>query len=141
MTDLSLEVVRDMPFPRERVFDAWLNAEMLAKFMVPAEGMTVPEAWSDSKVGGRFKIVMQAPDGTDIPHAGEYKVIDRAEQIEFTWESPYSVDDSTVTIDFEIIEKGTRVRLRHVRFPSEEARDNHQNGWTLILAKAEEVLA
>ena len=36
-------------------------------------------------------------------------------------------------IDFSDAPGGTEVALRHVRFPSEEARANHEKGWGLIL--------
>ena len=140
-TELKLEVTRDLPFGPERVFDAWLDAKMLARFMTPGEGMTVPEAETDPRAGGRFRIVMQAPDGTQIPHSGTYLTVDRPRQIQFTWESPYSVDDSTVTLDFAAQDGGTRVTLTHVRFPDEQTRDNHAGGWNGILAALEGALS
>ena len=60
-TELSLEVSRHLPHPPERVFDAWLDPEMLQKFMLPAPHMSVTAAENDPRVGGTFKIVMQAP--------------------------------------------------------------------------------
>ncbi|MEM7318740.1 MAG: SRPBCC domain-containing protein [Pseudomonadota bacterium] len=140
MTELSLEVTHQMPYPPERVFDAWLNPDMLAKFMIPGPGMTVPEATSDAKVGGRFRIVMNAPEAGDLPHEGEYLAIDRPNHLQFTWVSPYSQEDSTVTLDFTPREGGTEVRLHHVRFPNEESRNNHQGGWTMILQALEGAL-
>ncbi|WP_299951808.1 SRPBCC domain-containing protein [uncultured Ruegeria sp.] len=140
MTDLSLEITRAIPHPPEKVFDAWLDPAMLAKFMLPGPNMSVPEARSDAKVGGRFKIIMRAPEAGDLPHEGEYKVIDRPNRLQFTWNSPYSQDDSTVTLDFMPTDKGTELRLHHIRFPSQESRDNHEGGWTSILAALEEAL-
>ncbi len=132
-TELSLETSRTIAASREKLFDAWLNPEMLAQFMMPAPNMTVPEAKSDAREGGRFRIVMRAGD-QDLPHEGTYKTIDRPNRLAFTWESPFStLEDSTVTVDFAEAKDGTEVTLRHVRFPSEEIRDNHQGGWTSIL--------
>lgn len=133
MTELSLEVTRALPYPPERVFDAWLDPALLAKFMIPGPGMSVPEAQSDARVGGRFRIIMRTPDNNDLPHEGEYLAIDRPNRLQFTWNSPYSQDDSTVTLDFEPDGDGTQLRLHHIRFPNEESRDNHQGGWGLIL--------
>lgn len=133
MTELSLETSKLIAAPREKLFNAWLDPEMLAKFMMPGPDMTVPEVTSDATVGGRFKIVMRAGD-QDMPHSGTYKIIDPHNRIAFTWESAAStMEDSTVTIDFEDAEGGTNVRLHHVRFPSEEIRDNHNAGWGGIL--------
>ena len=132
-TELRLETSRVINASRETLFDAWLDPEMLAKFMTPGPNMSVPEATSDAAVGGRFLVVMRAGD-QDMPHAGTYKTIDRPNRLAFTWESPFSsMEDSTVTIDFEEVDGGTNVRLTHVRFESEESRDNHMGGWTHIL--------
>ena len=35
-TELKLEISRTIAAPREAVFDAWLDPEMLARFMTPA---------------------------------------------------------------------------------------------------------
>ncbi len=139
MTDLTLTVERTINAAQEDVFNAWLNPDMLQKFMMPAPGMSVPRASNDPREGGRFDIVMKA-DG-EIPHAGTYKVIDPHEQIVFTWESPYSTDGSTVTLDFAAVDGGTHLKLTHVRFPNEESRDNHEGGWIQILATLDDALA
>lgn len=132
--ELKLEVSRSLPYPPERVFDAWLDPKMLAKFMIPGPGMTVPEATSDARVGGRFRIVMRGQEMGDMPHEGTYKAIDRPKRIVFTWESPFSSrEDSTVTLDFAPEGKGTKLTLTHIRFESEESRANHEGGWTRIL--------
>ena len=36
----------------------------------------------------------------DMPHAGTYVTIDRPRRLVFTWESPFSVEDSTVALTF-----------------------------------------
>lgn len=139
MSDLSLTVERTINAPQADVFQAWLNPEMLKKFMMPGEGMSVPKASNDPKEGGRFDIVMQAGEN-EIPHGGTYNEISPHERIVFTWESPFSVDDSTVTLNFKSVDKGTLVTLTHIRFADEEARDNHKGGWTGILAALDATL-
>lgn len=139
MTDLSLTTHRTIAAPQEAVFNAWLDPEMLRKFMRPGPGMTTPKAENDPRKGGRFDLVMKAGDD-EIPHAGTYKEIDPHSRIVFTWESPFSADDSTVTLDFAPDGTGTKVTLTHVRFVSEESRDNHMGGWTAILAALDETL-
>lgn len=132
-TELKLETSRVIGAARERVFDAWLDPKMLAKFMTPGPDMTVPDATTDAKEGGRFLVIMRAGD-QDLPHAGTYKTIDRPNRLEFTWESPMSqVEGSTVTLDFDEVTDGTKVTLTHVRFQNEEMRDNHEKGWGAIL--------
>lgn len=133
--DLTLEVSHFAPFPPERVFDAWLDPEMLTKFMRPSPTMDAPTVTNDPRVGGKFRIVMNAPDQPEgWPHDGEYLIIDRPNRLKFTWISAYTQDDSTVTIDFTPQDDGTLVRLTHVRFPNEESRANHEGGWARILS-------
>lgn len=140
MSELSLTTSRTISAPRERVFNAWLDPKMLAKFMTPGPGMTVPVSKTDPVEGGRFEVVMQAGEDK-IPHGGTYKEISPHEKLVFTWESPFSVEGSTVTLDFADANGGTEVTLTHVKFPSEEVRDNHEGGWTGILAALDAAFA
>jgi uncharacterized protein YndB with AHSA1/START domain len=140
MTELELTVRRRIAAPRKEVFDAWLAPATLAKFMRPPE-MTMPaRVETDPVKGGRFSIVMRSQE-KEIPHAGTYLAIDPHAHLSFTWESPYSLDDSVVTIDFvEVDASTTDVTLRHVKFRSEEARIGHERGWGAILANLGETL-
>ena len=139
MTELKLQVSKTINAPQTEVFNAWLDPEMLAKFMLPGPNMSVPSASSDATVGGRFAIVMKAGND-EIPHAGTYKEIDPHSRIVFTWESPFSTDDSTISLDFAPVDGGTHVTLTHVKFPSEESRNNHEGGWTQILSALADAL-
>ena len=132
MTDITLTTSRVIAAPAERVFNAWLDPEMLKKFMVPGPGMSTPSATNNPIKGGRFDLVMKAGDD-EIPHAGSYIEIDPHSRLVFTWESPFSVEGSTVTLDFAPVADGTEVTLTHVKFASEESRDNHMGGWSSIL--------
>lgn len=139
--DLELTVNRTIAAPREKVFNAWLSPQILARFMRACDGMEVPKVHTDPVKGGRFSILM-AVDGKEIPHAGTYLEIDPYSRLAFTWESPYSVDDSVVTIDLREIDGGaTEITLHQVKFAGEEARNGHESGWTRILAELSAALA
>lgn len=140
MSELSMQVSRTIKAPAEALFNAWLEPKMLAKFMIPGEGMPEPRVENDPREGGAFLIVMQGQD-RELPHKGVYKTINRHSRIVFTWESEFSPEGSTVTLDFAEVAEGTRVDLTHVKFLSEEMRDNHQAGWGQILATLEAVSA
>ena len=131
--ELVLELTRTIDAPKERVFDAWLDPATLATFMTPMPGVTVPEAQTDPREGGRFLVVMRSGD-QDMPHRGTYVTIDRPNRLAFTWESPFSeIEGSTVTLDFADAGTGTKITLRHIRFETEESRNNHEGGWSKIL--------
>ena len=137
--DLTLTVTRTINAPPETVFDAWLNPEMLMRFMCPGPGMTTPSATADPQVGGRFDLIMKNGDD-EMPHGGVYREIDRPNRLVFSWESPFNAEGSTVTLEFKPTSDGTHLTLTHVRFVDEQSRDNHQGGWTAILAKLDGVL-
>ena len=132
MPELSLNISRQINAPIEAVFNAWLNPEMMTRFMTPGEGMSVEDAKADPVEGGSFSLNMVAGD-KKLPHGGEYKVIKPHSSIVFSWDSPFSVDDTLVTLSFLAKDGGTHVELIHVKFADEEARDNHKGGWTKIL--------
>jgi uncharacterized protein YndB with AHSA1/START domain len=142
MSELELTISRTIPAPREKVFNAWLSPETLAKFMTVPSGGTAPARVANDPVrGGRFSIVMVNED-KEIPHAGTYLAIDPHSHLSFTWESPYSLDDSVVTIDLTEVDAGTtELTLRHVKFRSQEARDGHKEGWTAIVGNLAKTLA
>jgi uncharacterized protein YndB with AHSA1/START domain len=134
MNELELTVSRTIAAPRKEVFDAWLSPAMLAKFMGPPSAATGNADVSNDPVkGGRFSIVMKM-DGRDVPHSGTYLEIDPHTRLAFTWQSPHSLDDSEVTIDFaEPVPGKTAITLKQVKFKSEGARDGHITGWNTII--------
>jgi hypothetical protein len=99
--------------------------------------MPEPQVTNDPREGGRFEIVMV--DGDDLlPHGGSDLVIDRPRQLKFSWQSHYSPDDSTVTLDFVALEDvTTTVTLTQVKFLNEAARNAHRGGWSNILDSLE----
>ncbi|WP_323763632.1 SRPBCC domain-containing protein [Marinovum sp.] len=141
MNDLTLTVERTIAAPREALFKAWLDPDMLRRFMRPGENVTVARANADAREGGRFEIIMMAGDQA-LPHTGTYREISPHDRLVFTWESNHSTEaDSEVTVEFTPEGAATRVKLTHVRFPSEDSRDNHKGGWTGILAALETAVA
>lgn len=140
MTDLTVNIKKTINAPIEKVFDAWLDPAMLTRFILPMPGMPQPEVETDPREGGRFSIVMQVGDDK-IPHTGSYLSLERPSRLVFSWESPYSADDSKVTLDFtEIDAATTSVELTHVKFLHEEARSDHEGGWGNILDQLDEVI-
>ena len=129
----ELTVSKVISAERKDVFDAWLSIDALKAFIRPGENMSVPRAEVDARVGGEFLIVMLVGD-QEMPHRGEYKVIDRYDTLAFTWISGMTIPDSTVTLTFrELGPNQTEVTLHHIGFPNQESRDNHEGGWIKIL--------
>jgi len=142
MDELELTLTRTIAAPREKVFAAWLSPDMLAQFMAPPSGGAAPSiVENDPVVGGRFSIIMVTAEKL-IPHTGTYLEIDPYSRLCFTWQSPHSLDDSLVTIDFLENETGrTDIILKQVKFRSEQLRDGHIGGWNAILDNLERIVA
>ena len=123
MTELSLNIKRTLQAPLQTVFNAWLDPTLLGKFMIPGEGVSTGKVTSDAKEGGRFSIIMVGKAG-DLPHGGEYQLINKYSQIIFTWESPFSVEGSKVTLNFTGDETQTQLEF----FVSLSTAPLHRNG-------------
>lgn len=133
MTDLTLTVEHTIKAPPKAVFDAWLDPDMLRKFMLPDQRVTLPHVTTDPKPGGRFVIVMEM-GGKELPHTGQYKEIDPHSRLVFSWYGPSPAEDSTVTLQFAPTATGTHITLTHDRFIHEDSRNDHKLGWSSILA-------
>jgi uncharacterized protein YndB with AHSA1/START domain len=69
--------------PPQLVFQCWTDPTHLARWWGPA-GFTNPVCEADPRVGGTWRIVMRAPDGTDYPCQGEYLEIVPNQRLVFT---------------------------------------------------------
>jgi uncharacterized protein YndB with AHSA1/START domain len=146
-SDLALVITRSFDVPRERVFDAWLDAAQIAKWIGPrsvrAETMELSQ-----KVGGCYRIHMRGVDGSNGPVvAGIYREIVRPERLVFTWswETAHSQGmpggETVVTLIFRERGGKTEMTLRHEGFTAKDSRDSHDKGWNGSFDKLAEVLA
>src|SRR5262245_44126361 len=67
----------------DRVFAACVEAEKLAEWWGPA-GFTSPSIEIDLRVGGRYRIRMQPPEGDAFHLRGEYREIDAPNRTVFS---------------------------------------------------------
>jgi uncharacterized protein YndB with AHSA1/START domain len=140
MTELAVNIEKTIHAPIEKVFDAWLNPEIMSKFVMGMPGMPESDVENDPREGGSFTINMHYR-GETFPHTGKYLEIRRPDKLVFTWASHHSLDDSTVTLVFTKIDNNkTNVSLSHVKFINEEERSAHEGGWAHILDKLNEVI-
>jgi uncharacterized protein YndB with AHSA1/START domain len=139
-SEVALEIRRTFPARRERVFRAWTQPEELNRWSAP--GPLVAAADVDLRVGGRYRIVMQSPDGTAHIVGGVYRVVDAPSRLVYTWswENAAREGDSLVTVEF--LERGpsTEVVLRHERLADSTDRDRHREGWIGCLDKLSALL-
>jgi uncharacterized protein YndB with AHSA1/START domain len=74
---------RVFDFPRESVFHAWSNPDLLAKWW-GSDGFSNTFHEFDFTPAGNWKLTMHGPDGTDYPNESVFEEITKPERIVFT---------------------------------------------------------
>jgi uncharacterized protein YndB with AHSA1/START domain len=139
MNDLTLTTRHVFKASPERIYRAWLDPEMMARYMTLGPDMVAQKTAVDPRVGGRFQFTMVGEK--ENLHTGTYRELTPYSRITFTWESPWSAPGSMVDITLTPVEGGTEVVLTHVKFTSESSRDGHHKVWTTILAHLDGLVA
>ena len=138
----SLSIVRKLDAAPGKVWRAITEPEMLKKWMAPADDFKIPTAETDLRVGGRYHIVMHAPDGEVHDVSGAYREVVANKKLVYTWAWKSTPErESIVTIELRAAGSGTELTLKHEQFADSEARDHHQHGWTGCLARLEKAAA
>ena len=142
-TGLTLHLEHVFDAPRWLVFDACTEPELLAKWWGP-EGFTSPGIDSDLRVGGRYRIAMQPPDGELFYLTGEFREVDPPSRLAYTflWEDPDPDDQETlVTIRLRAAAgESTEFALDQGPFATQARHDLHHAGWTDGLVRLKEAL-
>ena len=140
-TKPSLTLKRRFKAPPAKVFAAWTDPEKMKHWMGP-EGVVGLSCEIDPRVGGRYRLVMRAPDGEEHDVSGTYREVVQNEKLVFTWAWKSTPErQSQVTLTFAPDGTGTIFTLLHEQFFDEDARDHHQHGWIGSLDKLEKHLA
>jgi uncharacterized protein YndB with AHSA1/START domain len=82
-SDRELVLTRIIDAPREKVFRAWTEPELLKQWFAPSP-WTVRVAEVDVRPGGASLIVMCGPDGNEFPNRGVYLEVVKNERIVVT---------------------------------------------------------
>lgn len=121
--DREIVLSRVINAPRSKVFEAWTKAEHLQKWFGPS-GFTVENIECDVRVGGRWRFVMVAPDGTSFGNRMAFLEIVPPERIVVDHGS--DVDDDPgrfrVTVTFDEQSDGKTVITLRQLHPTTEQR-------------------
>lgn len=148
-TDRDLHLSRCIDAPREKVYRAWTEPELLRQWFTPRPWI-VTQVETDVRPGGASLVVMCSPEGLEFPSRGVYLEVVPNRRLVFTdaytyaWE-PAAKPFMTVilTFDEEIEGEGERTRytalVRHWTTADREAHEKmgFHEGW----AKATDQLA
>jgi uncharacterized protein YndB with AHSA1/START domain len=134
MNPVAITVTHRFDVPAERVFDAWLDAALIGRWMF---GPTVREErvvrlTLDPRVGGRFSFVVERL-GAPIDHVGEFLEIDRPNRLAFTW-GVAGNPPSRVVVTFVSDPKGCHLTLVQEMAPEwAEFADRTEAGWHVMM--------
>jgi uncharacterized protein YndB with AHSA1/START domain len=138
----AVRIERTFSAPAEDVFDAWTSPEVMRRWFHCEADWATPEAEVDLRVGGKVRVVMRQPDGTEAEARGEYTVIDRPHRLVMTWtfhDDPSN--EQLIELSFSESENSTNVLLVNSRISTDERRGAQDWGWNGCLDQLERLLA
>ena len=140
----SLEIKRFINAPRDRVYAAWTDPVQLKEWWGPKAVRTLTIV-ADIRTGGKYRWDLVNQEGEKMSCFGEYKELIPGKRVVFTWkwddDEAWEDYDSIVSVDFSDRDGGTELTLTHVKLPSEESRDRHNQGWGMVLDRLEEYVS
>lgn len=164
MENAGINITRIFDAPREQVWQAWTNPDILMKWWGP-EGFYCPSAKIDLRVGGKYIYTMHGPSGSqwdkDMYSAGIYREIVPNEKLVVTdffsddkgnkvdpitqGQSADMPDEMDLTITFEDEDGKTKLTIFYPKPAGEahfEAMKNGgmETGWNSSLNKLQKLL-
>lgn len=136
---IALDLTRTFDAPVARVFACFTSAREMGAWLGPYEHRgEVLEL--EPRVGGRYRIVMHKPDGTDIFAGGAFQAIEEPSRIAFTWKWEDGEADTLIIVTLRDVAGRTEMHFRQEGFTEERYRDMHIHGWTGCLDRMETYL-
>jgi uncharacterized protein YndB with AHSA1/START domain len=138
----ELHIERTFDASAEEVFDAWTSEEVLRRWFHSGPDWSTSTAEVDLRVGGRIRLAMRQPDGTEHAMGGEYTLVDRPHRLAMTWSfDELPGNQQTVELEFTERDGRTTVVLVNRNIVTDERRDAQDNGWRGSLDQLERLLA
>lgn len=145
----ELTLTRIIDATPDKLFRAWTEPDLIVQWFTPPPYKTIA-AEVDLRAGGSSLVVMQAPDGTEIPNRGIYLEVVKNERLVFTdaytsaWvpsEKPFM----TGILTFEEYEGKTKytARVMHWTVADREAHEKmgFHEGWGIATDQLEALVA
>jgi uncharacterized protein YndB with AHSA1/START domain len=138
-TDESVTLTRVIHAPAQKVFEAWIGAPQLKRWLAPI-------AQADGRVGGRFRLEVQAADGSHVVN-GEYRELVSGQRIAMSWVYegpmiPIGKEATTVTVELHPRGLDTEVRVHHEGLKNPTYRDTiRQGAWAEALKQLDSLLS
>ncbi|MCI0330219.1 MAG: SRPBCC domain-containing protein [candidate division Zixibacteria bacterium] len=127
---VQVRITRRFAASAEQVFDAWLDADKVGRWLFAMSLGEMARVEIDAKVGGSFTFVDRS-NGKKVEHTGRYLEIDRPQLLVFTL-SKDSSDSGRVIVEIVPLEGGCELTLTHVGVPPDYV-NRIETGWNRIL--------
>jgi uncharacterized protein YndB with AHSA1/START domain len=137
----TVRIERTFAASAEDVFDAWTSPEVMRRWLHVAPDWETPVAEVDLRPGGKVRVVMRRPDGTEAGARGEYTLIDRPRRLVMKWtfdEDPG--DEQLIELTFLELGGSTTVLLLNSGISTDLRRESQDEGWRGCLAELERAL-
>ena len=129
-----IRVTTTMRAPRDKVYKAWTDPDLLKKWFFAEAGFATEEAETDLRPQGAWALkVVNQETGDSTNLYGHYAEVEPGERLAYTWTGACAGEQywTLVTVWFRHGEggKGTELELSHGVFETQEDRDLHEQGW------------
>lgn len=137
----TVRIERTFAASAEDVFDAWTSPEVMRRWLHVAPDWETPVAEVDLRPGGKVRVVMRRPDGTEAGARGEYTLIDRPRRLVMKWTFDADpTDEQLIELTFVEFAGSTTVLLLNNGISTEVRRESQDEGWRGCLAELERAL-
>jgi uncharacterized protein YndB with AHSA1/START domain len=129
-----VRVTRRFAAPAGKVYDAWLQPEMLGRWMFGpgVRDEEIVHLSLDAHVGGAFSFLVRR-QGKELDHVGRYLELQRSRRLVFTW-GMINADSSRVSVDIVSSDIGCELLLTHELHPDwADFASRTEQGWTKML--------
>jgi uncharacterized protein YndB with AHSA1/START domain len=83
--EVALELTHRFAAPREQVFDAWTNPDVLKRWWAAGATWETPLAEIDPREGGSYRLSMRTDEGEVHTVFGKYREVRPPERLAYTW--------------------------------------------------------
>lgn len=123
-TDREVIMTRAFDAPRRMVFDAMTKPEYIKRWYGP-HGFVVSLCESDLRVGGAYRIVQRAPDGSEIGFRGVHRELAPPERRVYTWIFELMPDKEAIVTETFDEQGGKTIFTARLLFQSKADRDGY----------------